>query len=163
MPATKDMENIMWYDRKKPLKFRIWDGSAFVYECRLAVNEHGTRVIGEDGLPKENAQLLEWTGCLDKEGQGIYEGDFLMLFDEGWIGAVVFGNGVFWCRDEKGGYSSMVTFENSLVVDNVFHGIDMSLVEQEVRKITTEDKKVDEIMAIMANAYNNNHKRGVTP
>ena len=43
------------------------------------------------------------------------------------------------------------------------YGIDMSLVEQEVRKITTEDKKVDKIMAIMANAYNNNHKRGVTP
>lgn len=41
--------------------------------------------------------------------------------------------------------------------------IDMPRVEQEVRKITTEDKKVDEIMAIMANAYNNNHKRGVTP
>ena len=60
-------------------------------------------------------------------------------------------------------YSGMVTFDNSLVVGNVFHGIDMSLVEQEVRRITTEDKKVDEIMAIMANAYNNNHKRGVTP
>lgn len=163
MPATKDMENIMWYDRKKPLKFRIWDGSAFVYECRLAVNEHGTRVIGEDGLPKENAQLLEWTGYLDKEGQEIYEGDFLMLFDEGWIGAVVFGNGEFWCRDEKGGYSSMVTFEKNLVVGNVFHGIDMSLVGQEVRKSTIEDKKVDEIMAIMAKAYNNNLKRGVTP
>lgn len=159
MPATKDMENIMWYDRKMPLKFRIWDGSAFVYECRLAVNEHGTRVIGEDGLPKENAQLLEWTGCLDKEGREIYEGDFLMLFDEGWIGAVVFGNGVFWCRDEKGGYSGMVTFDNSLVVGNVFHGIDMSLVEQEVRRITAEDKNVDEIMAIMANAYNNNFKK----
>lgn len=39
----------------------------------------------------------------------------------------------------------------------------MSLVEQEVRRITTEDKKVDEIMAIMAKAYNNNLKRGVTP
>lgn len=159
MPATKDMENIMWYDRKMPLKFRIWDGSAFVYECRLAANEHGTRVIGEDGLPKENAQLLEWTGCLDKEGQEIYEGDFLMLFDEGWIGAVVFGNGVFWCRDEKGGYSGMPTFDNSLVVGNVFYGIDMSLVEQEVRRITAEDKKVDEIMAIMAKAYNNNFKK----
>ena len=59
--------------------------------------------------------------------------------------------GEFWCRDEKGGYSSMVTFENSLVVGNVFHGIDMSLVEQEVRKSTTENKKVNEIMAIMAN------------
>ena len=45
----------------------------------------------------------------------------------------------------------MVTFENSLVVGNVFHGIDMSLVEQEVRKSTTENKKVNEIMAIMAN------------
>ncbi len=35
----------------------------------------------------------------------------------------------------------------------------MSLVEQEVRRITTEDKKVDEIMAIMAKAYNNNFKK----
>ena len=111
---------------KKPLKFRIWDGSAFVYECRLAVDEKGTRVIGEDGLPKENAQLLEWTGCLDKEGLEIYEGDFLMLLDEGWIGAVVFCNGEFWCRDEKGGYSSMISFENSLVMGNVFDGIDFT-------------------------------------
>lgn len=153
----------MWFERKKPLKFRVWDGISFVCECRLVVNEHGAHVIGEDGLPMENVHLQEWTGCLDMEGHEIYEGDFLMLLDEGWIGAVVFGNGEFWCRDEKGGYSSMVTFEKSLVVGNVFHGIDMSLVEQEVRRITAEDKKVDEIMAIMANAYNNNHKRGVTP
>lgn len=53
----------------------------------------------------------------------------------------------------------MVTFDNSLVVGNVFHGIDMSLVEQEVRRSTAEDKKVDEIMAIMAKAYNNNFKK----
>ena len=53
----------------------------------------------------------------------------------------------------------MVTFENSLVVGNVFHGIHMSLVEQEVRKSTTDDKKVDEIMLIMAKVYNNNLKR----
>ena len=141
------------------MKFRVWDGSAFVYECRLVVNEHGTQVIGEDGLPMENVQLQEWTGCLDRDKHEIYEGDFLMLIDEGWIGAVVFGGGEFLCRDEQGGYSSMVTFENSLVVGNVFHGIDMSLVEQEVRRITTEDKKVDEIMAIIAKAYKNNLKR----
>ncbi len=53
----------------------------------------------------------------------------------------------------------MGTSENSLVVGNVFHGIDMSLVEQEVRKSTTEGKKVDEIMAIMDKAYNNNLRR----
>ena len=65
-----------------------------------------------------------------------------MLPEEGnWIGAVVFGDGEFWCRDEKGFYSSMVTFESSLVVGNVFLGIDMSLVEQEVGKSITEDKK----------------------
>lgn len=38
----------------------------------------------------------------------------------------------------------------------------MSLVEQEVRKSTTEDKKVNEIMAIIAKAYNNNLKKGIT-
>ena len=149
----------MWYERKQPLKFRVWDGSTFIYECRLAVDQKGTRVIGEDSLPMENAQLQEWTGCLDNDGHEIYEGDFLMLMDEGWIGAVVFGDGEFWCRDEKGGYSSMVNFENSLVVGNVFYGIDMSVVEQEVRKSTTDGKMVDEIMAIMATAYNSNLKR----
>ena len=144
----------MWYERKKPLKFRIWDGNAFVYECRLAVNEKGTRVIGEDGLPMENVQLQEWTGCLDKEGQEIYEGDFLMLIEEaGWIGAVIFGNGEFFCRDDKWGFSSMITFEDTLVVGNVFRGIDMSLVEQEVRKRTSDEKKVDEIMAGYARDY----------
>ncbi len=82
-----------------------------------------------------------------------------MLLDEGWIGAVVFSDGEFWCRDEKGYYSCMVTFKNGLVVGNVFHGIDMSLVEQEVRKCTPDDKKVDEIMAEMTKAYKNNPKK----
>ena len=58
----------MWYERKQPLKFRVWDGSTFVHECRLAVDEKRTRVIGEDGLPMKNVWLQEWTGCLDKEG-----------------------------------------------------------------------------------------------
>ena len=149
MGSGETMESKKWYERKQPLRFRVWDGNAFAYECRLAVNGNGTRVIGEDGLPRENVQLQEWTGCLDNEKHEIYEGDFVMLMDEGWIGTVVFGDGEFWCRDEKGGYSSMVTFEDSLVVGNVFQGIDRSLVELEVRKRTNEDKKVDEAMAIM--------------
>ena len=153
----------MWYERKQPIKIRVWNGHSFEHDCSFVMGHEGMEVIDRDGIPKANVQIQLWTGCLDKEGQEIYEGDFLLLLDEGWIGAVVFGNGEFWCRDEKGGYSSMVTFENSLVVGNVFEGIDMSLVEQEVRKSTTEDKKVNGIMAIMANAYNNNLKKGVTP
>ena len=132
------------------MRFRVWDGSAFAYECRLAVDETGTQVIGKDGTTNEDATLQEWTGCLDKDGREIFEGDYLMLPDEGnWIGAVVFGDGEFWCRDKKGFYSSMVTFEDGLIVGNVFQGIDMSLVEREVRRRTSEDKKVDEAMAIM--------------
>ncbi len=56
----------MWYERKQALRFRVWDGSAFVYKCRLSVDEKGTRIIGEDGLPIENVQLQEWAGCLCK-------------------------------------------------------------------------------------------------
>ena len=72
-----------------------------------------------------------------------------MLMDEGWIGAVVYSDGEFWCRDDKGFYSSMVTFEDGLVVGNVFQGIDRSLVEREVRRRTGKEKKVDEIMTTM--------------
>ena len=143
------MENKKWYERRQPLRFRVWDGRAFVYECRLAVDEKGAYVIGKDGLPEENVIIQEWAGCTDKKGHKIFEGDYLMLLDEDWIGAVVFGDGEFWCRDEKGCYSSMVTFEDGLIVGNVFQGIDMSLVEREVRRRTSEDKKVDEAMAIM--------------
>ena len=151
---TGKMESRKWYERRKPLRFRVWDGNAFAYECRLAINEKVAQVIGDDGVPRENVQLQEWTGCLDNEKHEIYEGDFLMLLDEGgWIGAVVFGDGEFWCRDEKGNYSSMVTFEDGMVVGNVFQGIDMSLVELEVRRRTSEDKKVDEIMAGYARDY----------
>ena len=150
------MESKMWYERKQPLRFRVWDGSAFAYECRLVVDENGAQVIGEDGMPRENVQLQEWTGCLDNEKREIYEGDYLMLLEEkGWIGAVVFGGGEFWCRDDKGFYSSMVTFEDGLVVGNVFQGIDRSIVEREVRKRTSDEKKVDEIMAGYARDYGN--------
>lgn len=149
MGSRETMESKKWYERKQPLRFRVWDGNVFAYECRLAVDENGARVIGEDDLPRENVQLQEWTGCLDDEKREIYEGDFVMLMDEGWIGAVVYSDGEFWCRDEKGGYSSMVTFEGSLVVGNVFQGIDWSLVEREVLRRTNEEKKVDAIMTTM--------------
>ena len=122
----------MWYERKQPIKIRVWNGHSFEHDCSFVMGHDGMEVINRDGIPKANAQIQLWTGCLDRNGHEIFEGDYLMLNDEGhWIGAVVFNGGSFWCLDEKGHFSSEFEWKNEQIVGNVFTGIDETLVEQE--------------------------------
>ena len=136
-----NMENKIWYERKQPLKLRVWDGCTFTNECSFIMGKEGIEVIGADGNPKEDAKIQVWTGCLDREGHEIFEGDYLMLTDEGhWIGAVVFNGGSFCCLDENGFFSSDFEWENELVVGNVFTGLDKALIALERERCKQKSK-----------------------
>ena len=122
----------MWYERKQPLKLRVWNGHSFEHDCNFVMGHAGMEVIDRDGNHPKDAQIQLWTGCLDREGHEIFEGDYLMLTDEGhWIGAVVFNGGYFWCLDENGYYSSEFEWKNELIVGNVFTGLDKALIALE--------------------------------
>ena len=122
----------MWYERKQALKLRVWNGHSFEHDCSFVMGKEGIEVIGLDGNHQKDAPIQLWTGCLDREGHEIFEGDYLMLTDEGhWIGAVVFNGGSFWCLDENGYYSSEFEWENELIVGNVFTGLDKALIAME--------------------------------
>ena len=136
-----NMENKIWYERKQPLKLRVWDGCTFTKECSFIMGKEGIEVIGADGNPQKDVKIQVWTGCLDKEGYEIFEGDYLMLTDEGhWIGVVVFSGGSFCCLDENGFFSSDFEWENELVVGNVFTGLDKALIALERERCQQKNK-----------------------
>ncbi len=132
------MANIQWFERDEPLRFRVWNGHVFTNECSIVMGMDGAEVIGL-GFDSKNAKIQLSTGCKDKDGREIYEGDYLMTDEGDWIGAVVFYRGHFMCLDEQGGYSWAVEWHNGMVVGNVFEGIDETLVEYEKKRSETDN------------------------
>ena len=122
-----------WFERYHPFRFRVWNGSEFTNECSVIMGMEGAEVIGL-GCQTEKTVIQIATGCHDKDGREIYEGDYVMTDEGDWIGAVVFSDGHFWCLDEHGGYSWLVEWQKGMVVGNVFEGIDDALVEFETKR-----------------------------
>ena len=129
-----------WFERDRPLKFRVWNGHEFTDECSLIMGMDGAEVFGI-GLRPQDMKIQIGTGCLDMAGKEIFEGDYFMTNEGDWVAAVVFGYGYFWCLDEDGGFSYSVEWEKGLVVGNVFEGIDEELVEAEAKRRNDEEKR----------------------
>ena len=127
-----------WYERDQPLTFRVWNGREFTDECSIIMGMEGVEVIGLD-LPREKVKIQVGTGCVDKSGREIFEGDYLMTNEGDWIGAVAYWNDGFGCIDEYGGYSRCLQWDQGLVVGNVFEGIDEALVEMEEKRRREEE------------------------
>ena len=65
-----------WYERDRPLRFRVWNGHEFTDECSLVMGMDGAEAIGL-GMQSQNIKIQIGTGCLDMAGKEIFEGDYL--------------------------------------------------------------------------------------
>ena len=124
-----------WYERLRPLCFRVWNGNEFTDECSVVMGKNGAEVMGL-GIQPGEAIIQLGTGCQDSADHEIFEGDYLMTDEGNWVTVVVYddNHGHFMCEDKLGGFSGCVNWGNCLVVGNVFEGIDKELVRREAER-----------------------------
>lgn len=97
------MNNPAHYMRDEEIKFKKWNGLKF------------------ETVTISKAQLtLLYTGCHDKNGNEIYEGDILLTNEENWKGVVVFSDGRFSLVDEYGYFSSFPQWSECEIVGSIY-------------------------------------------
>lgn len=100
-----DKEYVMFHSVKE-------DGGFFSFKSERPTQAFNKKLqksyTAEEVFCDDNWIKLPYIGEKDKNGNKIYLGDVLMTDEAGWIGKVVFGGGIFYLTDNRGGYSSYV-------------------------------------------------------
>jgi uncharacterized phage protein (TIGR01671 family) len=96
---------------------RASDGELFSYEA-----DYGGTFSSHEKLEKVNCVLVQWTGCYDKNGTPIYEGDILandliLPHDNDNIGVVYFAAGTYMI-DGDGPFFDHVYGHSPDILDN---------------------------------------------
>jgi len=96
---------------------RASDGELFSYEA-----DYGGTFSSHEKLEKVNCVLVQWTGCYDKNGTPIYEGDILandliLPHDNDNIGVVYFAAGTYMI-DGDGPFYDHVFGHSPDILDN---------------------------------------------
>jgi len=127
----------------RELKFRVWDkeDKKYVSPSHIAINGNGILLITNSGMYldfknehyahlSQKYIVQQWTGCYDKNGTPIYEGDILAADHDGGegeanIGVVYFAAGTFMIDgdgpffDHVYGHSPDI-LDNHTVIGNIF-------------------------------------------
>lgn len=127
----------------RELKFRVWDkeDKKYVSPSHIAINGNGILLITNSGMYldfknehyahlSQKYIVQQWTGCYDKNGTPIYEGDILAADHDGGegeanIGVVYFVAGTFMIDgdgpffDHVYGHSPDI-LDNHTVIGNIF-------------------------------------------
>lgn len=93
----------------REIKFRAWD------------RKTKTMFGGVNNIsPREDYELMQFTGLKDKNGKEIYEGDVLRFLDKQIYEKVLFKNGMFvreWAEQENPLYLGLDHFE---IIGNIW-------------------------------------------
>jgi uncharacterized phage protein (TIGR01671 family) len=119
----------------RELKFRVWnkEDKKYVSPSRIAINGNGILLITNSGMYldfknehyahlSQKYIVQQWTGCYDKNGTPIYEGDILAADHDGGegeanIGVVYFAAGTYMI-DGDGPFYEHVFSHSPDVLDN---------------------------------------------
>ena len=99
---------------------RIWDRQSKNFYTVIWVYER----IGQI-LDAKRFVMQSCTGCKDKNGKLIFEGDILETDEAGWIGVVVFGDGRFSLEDSNGCFSAMPNWNGCKIIGNVYQNLEL--------------------------------------
>lgn len=99
---------------------RVWDRHKKAFYTIIWVYERVGKILDEKQFVMQSC-----TGCKDKNGRMIFEGDILETDEAGWIGVVVFGDGRFSIEDSKGGFSAMPNWNGCKIIGNVYQNSEL--------------------------------------
>lgn len=79
----------------REIKFRVWDTKLSLMLDWESIKD--TQVFW-DALEGVDAEIMQFTGLLDKNGKEVYEGDFVR---GAWVSEIVFEDGRFKMKDNE--------------------------------------------------------------
>ena len=115
---TKSKKEFWLRQNDNHLTFRLWDADSQEFYAAGELEYHNDENVA---LVYPNDMVLQQcTGCEDKNGRMIFEGDILETNESGWRGVVIYCDGQFALEDTAGGFSRWPDWEECKVIGNVY-------------------------------------------
>jgi hypothetical protein len=117
--------------REIKFRYKLWSSSrgiVYRFNSLSDIQIHGDPILTRFALSLD-AELTdsseyeilgrdEWIGEKDKNGRDIYENDWLLTDESGWIGKVVFSRATFVIMDDKGRFSAQPNWNKCEVIED---------------------------------------------